>query len=64
MSAGTCERCGGDGVHPSKIDPEWSVVCFRCHGTGNFPLIRNPIRVWWRRLIRRIDRALDRLGAL
>jgi hypothetical protein len=64
VSAGNCPRCGGDGVHPSKHDATWSLVCLQCHGTGHFPLTRNPFLAWWYRVTARIDAALDRLGAL
>lgn len=64
MSAGTCERCSGDGVHPSRHDPTWLLVCLRCKGTGNYPPPPNPIIAWWYRVTDRIDKLLARWGVL
>jgi hypothetical protein len=64
VSAGNCDRCDGDGVHPSKYDPTWKLICFPCKGTGNFPPTTNPVLAWWHRITERIDDALDRLGVL
>jgi hypothetical protein len=64
MSAGNCPRCGGDGVHPSKINPAWSVWCGLCQHTGNYPPTVNPIIAWWYRVTDRIDAALDGMGVL
>lgn len=79
MSAGNCPRCEGDGVHPSKVNPAWSVWCGLCNHTGNYPPTETTfarLRARLRRFVRLIlghpvppryeslDDALDRVGAL